>query len=141
MKTFLRSLLASIVGLILALVLVVAIEYMSSIAHPPPPGFSNTEAEICDLVSTYPHSVLGIVVIAWAATAFLSTWSATKIGGRIPGAVVALLLLLALGSNLSMLPYTNWFKVVMPIGLGLACYLGVNLGQRMKLKPLTTGMA
>jgi hypothetical protein len=141
MKMLLRSLLAIIVGIILALVLVVAVEYMSSIAHPPPQGFTNTAAEICDLVATYPHSVLGVVVIAWAATAFLSTWSATRIGGRIPGAIVALLLLLALGGNLSMLPYTTWFKVVMPISLFLACYLGVNLGQRRKLKTLTAGMS
>ena len=31
-----------------------------------------------------------------------------------------------------MLPYTTWFKVVMPIGLLLSCYLGVKLGQGAK---------
>ena len=85
MKTFVRTLLAVIVGMSLALFLVVAVEFMSAIAHPPPPGFTNTEAEICNLVATYPHEVLGVVVIAWAATAFISTWISTKIGGRIPG--------------------------------------------------------
>ncbi len=134
MKKYLRQTIAIVVGTILAIFLVAAVEFMSSIAHPPPPGFTNTEAEICDLVASYPHEVLAVVVIAWAATAFLSTWLSTKIGGRIPGVIVALLLLLALGSNLGMLPYTTWFKVVMPIGLLLACYLGVVLGQRVTPK-------
>ena len=82
-----------------------------------------------------PHWVLGVVVIAYSASAFLCTWVATKIGRMPAGAVVSLLLLVGLGFNLAKLPYTTWFKVVMPVCFLVACYLGVSLGPRVKFPP------
>ena len=133
MKKYLRQTVAIVVGLVLAFALVAAVEYLSSILHPPPPGFTKTEAEICALVASYPDWVLGVAAVAWTATAFVSTWVASLIGGRVSGVIVALILLLALGSNLAMLPYAIWFKVLMPIALLMTCYLGVKFGIRGKL--------
>ena len=73
-------------------------------------------------------------MIAWSATTFISTWIATKIGRPVAGVVVSLLLLCAIASNIAMLPYATWFKVVMPSCFLVACYLGVRLGSRVKAK-------
>ena len=131
MKTLLRKLLAVITGLALALVLVIAVEVFSSIVYPLPKDFNQTMEAMCQHVARYPHWVLGVVVILWSGTVFVSTWVATKIGRIAAGVAVSLILLWAVAFNLWMLPYTPWFKVVMPIGCLVACLLGVRLGGRV----------
>jgi hypothetical protein len=117
MKTALRTLLAVVAGMALAFVLVIAVELFSAAVHPVPPGFTGTMDEMCQHVARYPHWVLAVVVVAWSATAFVSTWVATRIGNRLAGIAVILVLTLAIVSNVSMLPYAIWFKVVM-----LSCF-------------------
>ena len=134
MKTILRTILAIISGMALAFALVVAVEGFSSIVHPVPPEFTGTMDEMCQHVARYPDWVLGVAVIAWSATTFISTWIATKIGRPVAGVVVSLLLLLAIAFNISTLPYATWFKVVMPSCFLVACYLGVRLGSRVRAK-------
>jgi hypothetical protein len=77
-------------------------------------------------VRRYPHWVLGVVVLAYGATAMVATWVASKIGGRLAGAVVALLLAWALVFNLTMLPYAPWFKIAMFAAFPIACLLGIR---------------
>ncbi len=125
--------------MVLAFASVIAVEVFSSIVHPFPPDSTGTMDEICAHVARYPHWVLGVVVIVWSASAVLSTWVAAKIGSWPAGAVVSLVLLLGLAFNLAKLPYTTWFKVVMPISCLVACYLGVSLGCRAKF-PSEGGM-
>jgi hypothetical protein len=132
MKTMLYQILGIIAGMVLAFALVIAVEVFSSIVHPVPPGFTGTMDEMCEHVARYPHWVLGVAVIAWSATGFLGTWIATKIGGRGAGAVVSLLLLTALAFNIAKLPYTTWFKALMPVSLPAACYLALILGGHAK---------
>jgi hypothetical protein len=123
-------LLAVVAGMALAFVLVVAVELFSSVVHPVPPEFSGTFEEMCQHVARYPHWVLGVAVLAWSATAFVSTWVATRIGNRWAGLVVMFLLALALAFNVSKLPYEMWFKVVMLSCFPVACNLGVMGGVR-----------
>jgi hypothetical protein len=134
MYTVLRAVLGIISGMVVALALVIAVEGFSSIVHPVPPDFTGTMEEMCEHVARYPHWVLGVAVIAWSATTFLSTWIATKIGRRVAGTVISLLLLLAIAFNITTLPYATWFKLVMPVCFLVACYLGVTLGGRAKSK-------
>jgi hypothetical protein len=124
MKTALRTLLGVVAGMALAFVLVIAVELFSSVVHPVPPGFTDTMAEICQHVARYPHWVLGIVVLAWSATAFISTWVATRIGNRTAGIAVVLILTFAIVFNVSKLPYAMWFKVVMLSCFPVACLAG-----------------
>jgi hypothetical protein len=131
MKIVLRTLLAVVAGLALAFVLVIGVEFFSGVVHPLPPGFTGTVDELCQHVAHYPDWVLGVVVLAWSATAFLSTWVATRIGNRVAGIAVFLILTLAIVANISMLPYALWFKVVMLTCFSLACYMGVMGGVKM----------
>ena len=72
---------------------------------------------MCAHVAAYPHWVLAAVVPMWGATAFAGAWVAGSIGRWIASAIVAVLVLAALAFNVSMLPYTPWFKIVVPMAV------------------------
>ena len=127
MKLAIRTLCAVVVGMALAFALVVAVEGFSAIVHPFPAGFNGN---IPEHVKRYPHWVLGVVVLAWCATAAAATWVASRVGNRLAGGIVALLLAWALIFNLTMLPYTMWFKVVMFGAFPIACLIGIRYGRR-----------
>jgi hypothetical protein len=130
MKTALCTLIAVVAGMALAFVLVIAVELFSAVVHPVPPEFTGTMDEMCQHVARYPHWILGVVVLAWSATAFVSTWVATRIGNRWAGMAVILILTSAIVFNVTKLPYAIWFKVVMLSCFPVACYLGVTRGVR-----------
>ena len=127
MKFGIRTLFAVVVGMALALALVVAVESFSAVVYPIPADFNGNMGEH---VRRYPHWVLGVVVLAWGATAAAATWVASRVGNRLAGSVVALPLAWALIFNLTMLPYTMWFKVVMFSVFPVACLLGIRYGKR-----------
>ena len=130
MKFGIRTLFAVVVGMALALALVVAVELFSAIVHPIPADFDGNMGEH---VRRYPHWILGVVVLAWGATSAAATWVASRVGNRLAGSAVALLLAWALIFNLTMLPYTMWFKVVMLSVFPVACLLGIKYGKRCPL--------
>jgi hypothetical protein len=127
MKSAARPLLAVVAGMALAFALVVAVELFSSVVHPLPAGF---DGNIPEHVRRYPGWVLAVVVLMWGATAAAAAWVASRIGGRLAGALVTLLLAAALAFNLSMLPYVMWFKIAMPAAFAAACLLGIRYGRR-----------
>ena len=128
MKSVARAVLGVAAGMALAFVLVVAVEWFSSIVHPFPAGFSGN---IPEHVRRYPHWVLAVVVLMWGATAGAATWVASRIGRRAAGIVVALLLAWALVFNLMSLPYAMWFKIAMLSAFPIACLLGIRHGSRV----------
>jgi len=129
MKSAVRTLLAVVAGMALAFALVVAVELFSSVVHPVPANF---DGNIPEHVRRYPGWVLGVAALMWGATAAAATWVASRIGGRLAGAIVTLLLAAALAFNLSMLPYVMWFKIVMPAAFFVACLRGIRTGARRR---------
>jgi hypothetical protein len=127
MKSAVRTLLGVVAGMALAFALVVAVEFFSSVVHPFPADF---DGNIPAHVRRYPGWVLAVAGLMWGAAAAAATWVASRIGGRLAGAVVTLLLAAALAFNLSMLPYVMWFKIAMPATFFVACLLGVRAGAR-----------
>jgi hypothetical protein len=127
MATVLRIAGAIIAAIGTALVLLMAVELFSSVVHPVPPDFQGTMEEMCLHVERYPHWVLAAAVPMWGFTALASTWVAGRLGNRGCALFAGLLLLGALTGNILMLPYTVWFKVVMPIVLlaGVVCGFAV----------------
>jgi hypothetical protein len=133
MKTVFRTLAAIVAGMLSAFVFVVLVELFSSIVHPVPPDFKGTMEEMCEHVARYPQWVLAVAVAAWGAAAFVSTWTAYKIGNRGSAMVVGLLLLAALVFNISKLPYPIWFKIAVLVVIPTAIILGGRLSIRRKL--------
>jgi hypothetical protein len=141
MKTVLRTLLAVVAGMVVAFALVVAVEMFSAVVHPFPAGLDpNIPGNIAEHVRKYPQWILGVVVPMWGTTAAAAAWVASRIGGRMAGTLVALLLAAALVFNLAMLPYVTWFKVVMPAAFFAACLLGIRYGRRVP-SPTAVGAA
>jgi hypothetical protein len=118
MKSAIRTLFAVVVGMALALALVVVVELFSAIVHPFPADFNGNMGAH---VRRYPHWVLGVVVLAWDATSIAATCVASRVGNQRAGMIVALLLAWALVFNLTKLPYTMWFKIVMFSSFPIAC--------------------
>ncbi len=126
MRAVARIPLAVVVGMALAFVLAVGVELFSAVVHPFPAGFNGN---IGEHVKRYPNWILAIVVLLWSATSTAATWVASRIGNRLAGAAVALLLAWALIFNLTRLPYTMWFKVVMFTAFPIACLIGIRFGK------------
>jgi hypothetical protein len=126
MKTVLRTVAGVLAGLLVAFVLVAAVEMFSAVVHPFPEDFGGTTEEMCRHVERYPPWVLAVAVPMWAATAFAGVWTAQKLGNLPAAATVALLLLAALVMNLAMLPYPLWFKIACMIAIPAAMMLGVR---------------
>jgi hypothetical protein len=126
MKSVLYALLGVLAGMGLALVLVVAVELWGGVIHPLPQGFTGTMDEMCQHVARFPHWVLGVVVVAWSASAFASIWVATRIGSRWAGIAVIVILTIGIVFNVTKLPYAMWFKIVMLSCFPVACYFGLR---------------
>ncbi len=116
-----------------AFVLLIAVEFFSSIVHPFPPDFQGTTDEISEHVARYPHWVLAVVVPMWGVTALISTWLAGRLGNHGSAVFLALLLLAAVICNVSTLPYPLWFKIVQPTVILIAVVYGYVLLPRRKL--------
>ena len=131
MKTAFRTVAAILAGLLLAFALVVAVEMFSAVVHPFPEDFGGTTEEVCQHVERYPPWVLAVVVPMWAGTAFAGVWTAQKVGNLPAAAIVALLLLAALVSNLAMLPYPLWFKIACLLAIPAAMMIGIGRFRHM----------
>jgi hypothetical protein len=127
MRSAVAMLLGVVLGMALALALVAGVELFSAVVYPIP---ADLQENIPEHVRRYPHWILGVAVLAWGATATAATSVASRVGNRLAGIVVALLLAWALTYNLTGLPYTLWFKIVMFAVFPIACLLGIRSGTR-----------
>jgi hypothetical protein len=132
MKAAFRAVAAVFAGLVVAFILVVALELLSAVVHPLPEDFGGTSEEMCRHVERYPQWFLAVGVLAWAVTAFVGTWIAQRIGNLYSAATVGLLLLAALVLNISMLPYPIWFKIGNLLAIPAAVVAGSRLSRRHK---------
>lgn len=132
MKSALRTLAAVLTALLVAIILIVAVEFLSNVVHPLPENFGGTPEEMCQHVERIPHWVLAVAVAAWAAIAFVGTWIATRMGNLFAFAIVSVLLLAALVFNISMLPYPVWFKVANLLAIPAAIVAGGRCSIRRK---------
>ncbi len=132
-----RSVGSVVAGLIVALMLVIGVEGMSSILHPFPPGIDPTDFEACKAhVARYPAGVLALVVPLWGMAVFVSSWLATRLGtGRqlAHGLVVGAILFAAVVFNMAMLPYPTWFWVNLVV-FPISCFWGAKLAQGRQTK-------
>ena len=127
--------LAVFVGLIVAFLLLIAVEVFGALVHPVPPNFGGTKEEMCQHVARYPQWVLAVVVPLWALTAFLGTWTARKIGSLYAALTVGVLLMVALVFNISMLPYPSWFKLANLLVIPVAVFAGNRPAERLSVNP------
>ena len=138
MKNVLQSALAIVVGIVSALIVIIAIQSVSNSLFPWPEGvdMSNTQA-VANHISTLPVAAFVIVLMSYFIAVIdgviLSTWLAPKAPRAHSAAVFALLAGAALVNILSF-PHPTWFVAgVLTVYLsGFA--VGDMVGTRMRRK-------
>lgn len=122
-------------GIIVVVAGLAAVEMFGAIVHPFPANFdASSQKQMMDYVASYPPWILAVVVSVWGLIAWLGTWVTKRIGGAVPALVIGILLLAAVISNVFMLPYLLWFKVLSVISVIAAVFLA----SRKRRKAVST---
>ncbi len=127
----LRTILAVIAGLIVAMLLIFALESISLMLFPPPPGMKlETEADIAQLVALSSTGQKAWVVFGWALASFVGGWIAALISRRhrrVAAGAIGVLIVIGTVMNATAIPHPLWMNalgVLLPIPLAL---LGARL--------------
>ncbi|NKB32786.1 MAG: hypothetical protein GKR91_06775 [Pseudomonadales bacterium] len=134
-----KSLLAVILSIAVAVVLFMVVEGIGSILYPFPEDFGGTFEEVARQVETTPAWVMAFLAgVGWGGLMLACTFIATRLGhNRHPGHGygVGLFLLAMAVYNMAMLPYPIWLWVLNLTVLPAAAYLGTTLAQENQLTP------
>jgi hypothetical protein len=126
-----RSIVAVLLGLVVAVVVIMTIEMINSQIYRPPPGFDFADpAAMRTYVQQLPLTALLIVVLGWALGALMGGWMAAKRAPRAPLAhamIVALGLVAATVMNLTSLPHPTWMWALGPLGQTVGAFAGARL--------------
>ena len=132
-----KSALAAVIGLLVANIVVGAVEYANSLLYPFPPGFDmNDQAQIAAFVKTLPAGAFVAVWVAWMVGGFAGTFLAQKLsppGKTIPSIVVMALFSAFCVFNMLMLPHPVPFVAAVIVGVPLATLAGRVLAMRQRV--------
>jgi len=126
-----RDAAAAVIGLVIAFVLIMAIEKAGHFIYPPPPDldFSDSDA-VRTYIATLPLLALLFPMFAWVIGTFSGTLVACFIGTVRPIAfaiVVGGLVLAGTVANLIVTPHPHWFSVLSLIGIVASAWLAQHL--------------
>lgn len=138
-RILLRTLAAFVLGLVTSFVGIFAVEVVSGFLHPFPTDFQGTHEEVCAHVAKYPNGILAGVVVAWSVTVALGTWVAQRLGNLYASIALGVLLTAGVALNISMLPYPNWFEMVIMVAIPLSAIAGMRLAMRKSAPTATLG--
>jgi hypothetical protein len=128
-----RAILAVIAGCVLSVLIVAGLEALGHQIYPPPAGVDLTDpAAMRTLVAQMPVGAFVILVSGWVLGAGLGAWLATKLSGigkAWPGGIVGGATLGATGINLFTIAHPVWVVIVALIGIPVATWVGIRLGQ------------
>ena len=128
-----RSILAVVLGVVIANVVIMGVHMVGTLIYPPPPGFDmhNPEA-MREHMSTMPVPAFLWVALAHflgtAAGVAFAAWMARR--SPIPALVVGVLVLAGGIANQLMLPHPAWFWPVDLATYPLGTWLGLSIGRR-----------
>lgn len=128
----LRTILAVLAGLVVAVLTMLASEYIGMSLFPLPPGTQlDTEADLARLIASAPTGKLLWVLFGWTLAAFVGGWVASRISRRhrVAAAIsVGVFIVVGVVLNVSMLPHPLWMTVA---GIALpipAAWLATRIG-------------
>jgi len=109
----LRSILAVLAGLVVAMITVWLFEFASMHAFPPPPGVDVRDPQqLAALVSQMPPGALGLVLAGWVVGALDGGLVANLISKRrVPVVVVGVLVMLGAFLMVAMVPHPMWMSI------------------------------
>lgn len=116
MNPTIRSIVGVLIGIVLAVFVVSAVEYLAYVLFPPPAGLDPRNAEdMPQILAQMPVAAFLIVGLAWALAVFVGGWGAARIARRAPDthiAIIAAVVLVGAIWNMLRLPHPAWFWVV-----------------------------
>ena len=128
-----RAILAVVAGIVLALLVVTGLEALGHRVYPPPAGVGLSDPAALRMVaSQMPVGAFVILVAAWILGAGGGAWLATKLsrtGKAWPGGLVGAATLGATAVNFFTIPHPGWVIAAALIGIPLATWVGIRLGQ------------
>lgn len=124
-----KTVLGVVAGVVIAFLCIFAIEAVSHLLFPPPPGTDLTDpAQVARLMEVMPTAALVMVVVAWFAGALAGGWVANALAKRaLAGWIVALLVIAGGVATMVMIPHPPWMWAA---GIGLPL-VGAWLAQRL----------
>lgn len=113
MSPAVRSVVGVLAGIAVAMFVIAGIEYMGSLAYPPPEGLDPSNSEDRRrMIEAAPTGALLIVVAAYAIGTFIGGYVAARFARRMPNlhaAVVATVIIAGTAWNLASYQHPAWF--------------------------------
>ena len=127
-----RTIAGILVGIVIAVALVFAIEAIIGLIVPAPADFDMRDPEsVRARVASLPAWVILLVGIGWIVGTGVGSWAAVRIS-RIrvpwPGLVVTAVIFLATLYNVMTIPHPIWFVAISLIAIPIAGWLGARSG-------------
>ncbi len=111
----LRTVLAVLAGLLVAIVLMLAIEWLGMTLFPLPAGASlQTEEDLVLLMQSAPAAKLALVLLGWCIASLVGAWVAARLARRhrrVAALAVGALILCGVVLNVASLPHPMWMII------------------------------
>ncbi|HYS54550.1 MAG TPA: hypothetical protein VER58_12400 [Thermoanaerobaculia bacterium] len=123
---------ATILGIIVAALIVQCAELIVHFLYPPPPGYNMRNMdEVKKFVAALPALAMVVVLIGWLIGTLAGTFLGAKIGrSRVPAYIIGALLFLGGIANATMIPQPVWFSVA-----SFVIYIGGTIAGAMLGRP------
>ena len=123
---------ATVLGVIVAALIVQCAELIVHFMYPPPPGYNMRNMDdVKKFVATLPTLAMVVVLIGWLIGTLAGAFVAAKIGrSRVPAYIVGLFLFLGGVANATMIPQPMWFS-----GASFVVYIGGAIAGAMLARP------
>lgn len=140
MSPVVRTIVAVVVGTVVAFVLVAGIETIGERVYPPPAGMDFSKPDqLATYIQRLPGGALAFVLAAWIV--------ATFVGGLVAGwidrsravlaaAIVGALVLAATVLNFVLIPHPAWMIAAGVLGIAFAAYLAGRLLRDVPVRPV-----
>jgi hypothetical protein len=124
---------AILLGVVIAVALVFAIESIVGLIIPAPADFNMRDPEqVRARVAGMPTWVILLVLVGWVVGTGVGSWAAVRIARtrRLwPGLVVGAIIFLSTLYNIMTIPHPIWFVAVSLIAIPIASWLGAQRGR------------
>ena len=127
-----RTIAGILVGIVIAVTLVFAIEAIVGLIVPAPPDFDMRDPEaVRARVASLPRWVILLVLVGWLVGTGLGSWAAVRIARTTrlwPGLVVTAVIFLATLYNVVTIPHPIWFVAISLIAIPVTGWFGARSG-------------
>lgn len=122
-----RGLIAIVVGLVVAVLVVMLVQYVGHTVYPIPQDLDPSDQEFMrQFIATLPWGSLAFVIASYGLATLIGGWTAAAISGENPllmATIVALFVLIGTITTVLSIPHPPWFTAASIIAVLLAAIL------------------